>query len=555
MPIEVIDGFKVNRNVPVDTQRTVVATLEERNAINPAIRYDGMETRVLSTKTKYVLTGGITNDHWKPLLEEEMNALVSPLLVNSPTDDRQCVVFDQDVELSQPEYNSGISHLSLTGVFGKQKRVIDNFSLASEATVTVKEGIYKMEINSTAEFASVLLPRKKMGRRIFNQNSRGFNVTSSSTPSVSSIDVDYSGDPEHPVIWAVASAYDYLGTRTTDRLFMLNADGTPFRTDFGGFLNSYISKVKLTPDGSGAIVLGQFYNDRFKHICKLDKEGNQDPLFLNTVTGFYSSSGSPAAPNGFDVAPDGKVYVWGTSIASYEGTPFTGKLVRLNADGTFDNTFSFLGSSATNAPSVIAIQEDLKILVCYSSKNRINGSSESLFCVRLNPDGTTDPTFKSGLTELRFNGIVVLPDGKILVAGGQSTGINGASQIWRLHSDGTVDETFVTDFSLGPYPHNSNGGRLYPTPDGKILLSTNGADPLVHQEDVFSNSLFRINSDGSFDRSFRTAEIITSSNTKGTAYFMKPMRDGTFLLGGTFVKCNEMPKGGLIKLNYNGFNR
>ncbi|WP_025007024.1 hypothetical protein [Marinilabilia salmonicolor] len=92
-------------------------------------------------------------------------------------------------------------------------------------------------------------------------------------------------------------------------------------------------------------------------------------------------------------------------------------------------------------------------------------------------------------------------------------------------------------------------------PDGKVLLSTNGSDPLIHQEEVFFNSLFRVNSDGSFDKSFQTAEILNSSNAKGTAYFLKPLRDGTFLLGGTFVKCNGQAKGALIKLNYNGFNR
>ena len=555
MPIEIIDGFKVNKNVPVDTQRTVVASLEDRDAIDPAVRYEGMETRVLSTKTKYVLEGGITNNHWKPQLEDELKAMVPSVRISFSATNEQDVIFDQDVDLSKHEFNSGISGLSLTGVFNEEKRIIDNFSFASDDLISIPEGIYKINISSATPFASVLFAGKNKGQRIFNKDTRGFNTASSANPSVSSIDVDYSEDPENPKIWVVGSANDYLGIKATDRLFILNSDGTPFRTDFSGFLNSYINKVKLSPDGSGAIVLGQFYNEQFKHICKLDKQGNQDPLFLTGTSGFFSSSGIPVAPNGFDIAPDGKIYVWGSSIVGYEGQPFTGKLVRLNADGTIDNTFSFTGSSSSNAPSGIAIQEDLKILIYYSSKNRINGSLESLYCVRLNPDGTTDPTFRAGISDLRFSGMAVLPDGKIMAAGGQSTGINGASQIWRLNSDGTVDETFVTDFSLGPYPHNSNGGRMYPTPDGKVLLSTNGSDPLIHQEEVFFNSLFRVNSDGSFDKSFQTAEILNSSNAKGTAYFLKPLRDGTFLLGGTFVKCNGQAKGALIKLNYNGFNR
>ncbi|MFT3737953.1 MAG: hypothetical protein QM786_04290 [Breznakibacter sp.] len=72
MAIEIIDGFKVNKAVPIDTQRTVVATLADRNAIPATIRYEGMETRVVATRTKYVLEGGIANTNWKPMVNSSI---------------------------------------------------------------------------------------------------------------------------------------------------------------------------------------------------------------------------------------------------------------------------------------------------------------------------------------------------------------------------------------------------------------------------------------------------------------------------------------------------
>ncbi|PWD98802.1 hypothetical protein [Marinilabilia rubra] len=555
MPIEVIDGFKVSKNVPVDTQRTVVATLEDRDAIDLAVRYEGMETRVLTTKTKYVLEGGITNNHWKPVLEDELNALVSPLEVRLPDSQDRLLALDQDIELSIPENNMGIKDLSLINVFGQEKPVLSNFAFAAGSILMVPEGLHKISGTIVGAAGTALFSRKNLGRRYLNKGSKGFNLTSSFNPSVAAIEADYTDDPDHPRIWLLCSAVDYLGTKITDRLLLLDHDGALIRSDFGGYFTGYMKKVEMTPDHSGLIVLGNIDNAEFKHICKIDRQGNLDPGFLKCTVGFAGSSGASIFPNYFRLSPDGKIYVWGASMVSYEGQPFTGFLARLNADGTLDNTFSFLGASSQSAPIGVLVQEDLKVVVHYLSKTRINGDTVSRYCIRLNPDGTTDPTFTAGLMDLAYYGMAIQPDGKFLVAGGSNIGTNGQSQIWRLNQDGSVDDSFITDFSLGSAVHNSNGGRLFPTPDGKILASTNGVTPLTHDREDFTNSLFRMNDNGSFDRSFQPPVITTSNGSKGTGYCLKPMNDGSFLFGGSFVKCNGESKAALVKLNYNGFNR
>jgi hypothetical protein len=72
MPIDIIDGFNVSKAVPIDTVRTIKMTLAERDAIPMTVRYEGMETRVIATKTKYVLEGGIANANWKPMVSSSI---------------------------------------------------------------------------------------------------------------------------------------------------------------------------------------------------------------------------------------------------------------------------------------------------------------------------------------------------------------------------------------------------------------------------------------------------------------------------------------------------
>ncbi|MCI0537919.1 MAG: hypothetical protein L0Z50_22110 [Verrucomicrobiales bacterium] len=112
-------------------------------------------------------------------------------------------------------------------------------------------------------------------------------------------------------------------------------------------------------------------------------------------------------------------------------------IVRLNADGTRDSTFAVPTIPGTspgwpswpNVPKTAAIQSDGKILVQGSLS--LPGSSP---LVRLNPDGTLDPTFWAD-TGGAWDNIIPLDDGRIVAL--------AQGQIFLFNCDGTVNSAFV----------------------------------------------------------------------------------------------------------------
>jgi len=64
MAIELNDGFRIGSNIPVDS-RYVLATLADRDALDPLVRYIGLSTHVLEDETTYRLIGGIDNANWE----------------------------------------------------------------------------------------------------------------------------------------------------------------------------------------------------------------------------------------------------------------------------------------------------------------------------------------------------------------------------------------------------------------------------------------------------------------------------------------------------------
>ncbi len=93
--------------------------------------------------------------------------------------------------------------------------------------------------------------------------------------------------------------------------------------------------------------------------------------------------------------------------------------------------------------------------------------------VRLNSDGSTDASYKHGITENTVNSLIVQADGKIIVGGSFSfysiygSGINLSTPLhmMRLQSDGTLDTTF----GISGRGFDSEVTNLNLLPDGKIL--------------------------------------------------------------------------------------
>jgi uncharacterized delta-60 repeat protein len=277
----------------------------------------------------------------------------------------------------------------------------------------------------------------------------------------------------------------YNGT-IANRIIRLNTGGTIDNTFFiGNGFNSVVNIIKLQPDGK-VLVGGWFtsYNGTIANkIIRLNSDGSIDKTF-NIGTGFDGDVNTIA------LQPDGKILVGG-NFTSYNST-FSNYIIRLNSDGTIDGTFN-IGSGFNSVVNIIKLQPDGKILVGgnFTSYN----STFSNYIIRLNSDGTIDNTFNIGNG---FNGgvytIALQPDGKILV-GGFFNNYNStfSTYIIRLNSDGTIDNTF----NIG---NGFNDGVLSIAlqPDGKILVG----GFFTFYNGTFRNRIIRLNSDGTIDNTF-----------------------------------------------------
>ncbi|HYP49358.1 MAG TPA: delta-60 repeat domain-containing protein, partial [Pyrinomonadaceae bacterium] len=139
---------------------------------------------------------------------------------------------------------------------------------------------------------------------------------------------------------------------------------------------------------------------------------------------------------------DGKILVSGNFTVT--GGQLKYGIVRLNADGSVDNTFNTTFDLGTGAGD-FAILPDGKIIIV-GSFTRVNGIAVNRIA-RLNPDGSLDGSFNVGTGANDFVSTLSLQaDGKIIVAG-DFTAVNGTgrTKIARLNSNGSLDTTFNTN--------------------------------------------------------------------------------------------------------------
>lgn len=259
-------------------------------------------------------------------------------------------------------------------------------------------------------------------------------------------------------------------------------------TNYRGF--NRVDDIVVQPDGKtivgGIFCYGQNNSAPQGHIVRFNIDGSIDQSFQAVETETLSSIIN------MSLQTDGKVL-----IAAYFMVPgggANGNMIRLNTDGSLDNTFSnpIYGTIRT-----IALQPDNKIIVGGSFNVVVNGNYQRAIA-RLNTDGSVDTTFAYGVSGFTSSAIVnkvaLQEDGKILAAGGFGP-FNGINQglIMRFNSNGTKDTTFEN----GSGASGNNLTEIVVQPDGKILVSGvissfNGRPGAIH----------RLNSNGSIDLSF-----------------------------------------------------
>jgi uncharacterized delta-60 repeat protein len=240
------------------------------------------------------------------------------------------------------------------------------------------------------------------------------------------------------------------------------------------------------------------------------------------------------------VQPDGKIVIGG-AFTSYNGDDAASdKVMRLNADGTRDSTFNAGGAGADDRVYAVAVQPDGKIVIGgdFTSYNgEAAETSDSI--MRLNADGTRDPTFNPGGAgaDGGVQAVAVQADGKIII-GGNFTSYNGDAaandRVMRLNADGTRDATFnAAGMGAASPVGGSTVSAVALQPDGKIVIggfftSYNGDAAAT------SDKVMRLNADGTRDASFNAGGA--GADNAVLAVALQP--DGKIVISGLFTSYN-----------------
>ncbi|WP_181415511.1 cadherin domain-containing protein, partial [Nitrosomonas sp. Nm84] len=221
---------------------------------------------------------------------------------------------------------------------------------------------------------------------------------------------------------------------------------------------------------------------------------------------------------------------------TYDAAPntLTVNVISINDAPTFVVRDGMVTTSLSGGDDVaygVVVQPDGKILV--------SGSANSdTVLARYNADGTLDMSFGGGdgivittlSTGCEGRGVTLQSDGKILVTGFVGT----SAHVVRYNADGTLDTSFgggdgvATFFIAGP--GNNTGYAVTVQPDGRIIVggsNDNGSSSSNYM-------LTRLLSDGTPDPSFGTGgSLITAlSVAPEDAYAITLQPDGKILLTG-----------------------
>jgi uncharacterized delta-60 repeat protein len=162
---------------------------------------------------------------------------------------------------------------------------------------------------------------------------------------------------------------------------------------------------------------------------------------------------------------DGKI-VLGGSVFKQQTTYDDYAVVRLNSDGTTDNSFGTNGIVTTDIEGLydnayeILVQDDGKIIL---GGDGYILDRRHVCLVRYHTDGTVDESFgflgvaylAVGTVEDKTKDIAFQSDGKIIAVGFMNDGMDDQAFVARFNTDGTVD----TFFGLNGYTTIDIGGR------------------------------------------------------------------------------------------------
>lgn len=314
-----------------------------------------------------------------------------------------------------------------------------------------------------------------------------------------------------------------------DTTFGTNNGSTIF--DFGNFIISEPKDMLITPDQM-IWVLGQARQpDSIEYqpfcVAKFNPNGTPDTTFGNHGCVIFNFLGGTEMPARMCQQTNGKVLVWGYTLASNAGVhQDQTAIARLNANGTLDTTFGTTG----------------KVVFDFSDNILIYPN-------RYATDTTTHQRHGYGGF---FSDAIVLPNNKILCAGGYNNGLNYQGLVMQLLPNGTFDTTYAVNGLRGISVDEGNNhyiNKLLARPDGSVLAGLH-INSQVMPRDFYLLTLDSlcqapsINDSYDFNNNFDFIEdMIWQANTKLLCLgrSIKPINYQTGYLSDYYALCRLNP--------------
>jgi len=345
---------------------------------------------------------------------------------------------------------------------------------------------------------------------------RGFIITGTGKILAYGFFTQYnSQEANHIVLLNADGSRDssFLGTGSNAQLFGVGSVGNAF------FLVGFISQYNNTPVGQ---------------IAKIGMDGVLDTAFNNGGTGFEEVSG--AGIDTVEIQSDGKVLVAG-DFTKYNGQDVD-QIVRLNTNGSLDTSFTISGYGFDGTIYEMVSQNDGKILVGGDFSSYDSEGSAGL--VRLNADGTLDESF--ALTGDGIDGraevVRILSNGQILIGGDFSSydGV-GVGSIALLNADGTRD----TSFNSGGDGFDDQIRDIEFQSDGKIVV----VGLFTEYNGVTATNIVRLNADGTHDTSFVANGGFNLDF--GESLNLAIQSDDKIIVGGNFTEYDGNSAGSIVR--------
>ena len=419
------------------------------------------------------------------------------------------------------------------------------------------------------------------------QNDPTFNSSDNSSGQGANNDVSVSVvQPDDKIL--ISGAFTTYNGEVANKLTRLNADGKKDRSfKIGNGANGVINTIALQTD-SKIIIAGNFniYNTTVVNkIARLNVNGRIDNTFNSGV-----GANSPILQ--VVNQPNNKILVAG-HFTTYNSIGVSG-LVRLNNNGSIDNTFHAVISDSLIDLQQIALQADGKIIVAGLWDV---GDYPWYAAIRLNADGTRDYSFGSfsssgdihativklkqeadgnilmavqlrdagssvpyhGILKrldtsganinsggyFKINDLQLQPDGKIILTGFSNEDWYFYKRlVVRLNTNFEVDPTFVfNDEKIYPDETRCFINTAGLQSDGKIFIGGR----FYEVNDFVANNVARLYTDGTYDNTFNSHK-----GCDGTVFASAVQSNQRILIGGIFSQYNMESANGIARLKRTG---